>query len=422
MDSTLFSFSHTEVSSQIVLAIGVGLLVGLEREFASKDVGVRTFSLTSVFGLLCSLVGPQFSIAGLVSILCITVYMNVRAMMVNRSLEITTSVAMFITFCCGILVGLDHVFTPVAVSILMTLLLAWKSELAAFAHGLKLAEIRSAVLLGLVSFVIYPVLPDRFVDPWDLLNPKDAWITVIVLAGISFANYILLKVYSTKGLYYSALLGGAVNSSAAVTEISLAVKTPKGVLPHALGILLMTTIAMFIRNLVLLGTFEPQAIAMALVPLLGMAAMATLFVWRARLKKEEGTDPVPPLQVESPVSFRRVLKFGVLFVLIQAAGTLAERYMGSAGVLTVSFLGGFVSSASTTAAAAKLAAMGKVTPAIAGLATVVTSISSAFVNFPIVLQITKSRSLTQRLAVTTLSSILAGLVLMAAVAWLQALI
>lgn len=413
------AFPHTDISLKILLALGVGLLVGLEREFAAKDVGVRTFSLTALFGLLSILVGVPFAIAGLIAILCATVYMNARAIMVNRSIEITTSVSLLITYCSGILVGIGHIFTPVAVAILTTLLLAWKSELAAFAHGLKLQEIRSAVILGLLTFVIYPILPDHFIDPWDLLNPKESWITVIVLAGISFANYVLLKAYSTKGLYYSALLGGAVNSSAAVSEISVAIKPPSGLLPHALAILLMTTVAMFIRNLVLLGLFSPQAIPIALTPLLGMTGMAMAFIWRARKNHEPGVSTAAPLQVSSPVSLRRVLKFGILFVLLQAAGTLGQRYLGSAGVLSVSFLGGLISSASTTAAAAKLAAQGKISTSVAGVATVLTSISSAFVNLPLVFQLTKDKTLTRRLGITTFICIVAGLLLMAIATWLQ---
>lgn len=417
------AFPHTDISMKVVLAIGVGLLVGLEREFASKDVGVRTYSLTSLFGLITSLINPIFAVAGLLSVLCITMYMNIRSMLVSKSLEITTSVALLITFCVGVLVGQGHVFTPVAASILMTLLLAWKSELAAFAHGLKLDEIRSFVMLTLLTFVVYPVLPDHFIDAWEILNPKEAWMTILVLAGISFVNYIFMKVYSTKGLYYSALLGGAVNSSAAVTEISRAVRLPGGrVLSHALAILMMTTIAMFIRNLVLLGVFEPEAIVMAVVPLAVMTMTAVWFVWRARERREEGTEPTPPLQLGSPVVFNKVLKFGLLFILVQAAGTLGQRYLGSAGVLSVSFLGGFVSSASTTAAAAKLAAQGKISPAVAGAATILTSISSAFVNLPIVLQITKDRELTKGLGVATLICILTGLIIMGLVAWIEHLL
>lgn len=418
MNQTLFP--HFDISLKFVLALGVGLLVGLEREFASKDVGVRTFSLTSLLGLCCQLIGTGFAAVGFVTILFVVTFMNVRAMLVNRSLEITTSVALLITYCLGILVGMEHVFTPVAISILMTLLLAWKMELSAFAHGLNLQEIRSAVILGLLTFVIYPVLPDNFVDPWNIFNPREAWMTVIILAGISFVNYILLKVYSTRGLYYSALLGGAVSSSAAVTEISQAVKLPSGlILPHALAILLMTTVAMFIRNLFLLGVFEPQAIPLAIVPLVGMIVTAILFVWKARAKNEEGFGSTTPMKVSSPVSMRRVLKFAFMFVLLQAVGTLAQRYIGAAGVMSVSFLGGLVSSASTTAAAAKLASQGKITADVAAISVVLTSISSAFVNLPLVSQITRDRALTRKLGIMTLICVLSGLIMMALAAWIR---
>ncbi len=413
-------FPHTAVSVKIILAMGVGLLVGLEREFASKDVGVRTFALVSLLGMASQLIQAPFALAAFVGVLCITAYINVRAMLVNRSLEITTSVAMLVTFCLGVLIAQDHVFTPVTVAILMTMLLAWKNELAAFAHGLRLQEIRSAVMLGLLTFVIYPILPDEYVDQWQLLNPKEAWITVMVLAGISFVNYILIRIYDTKGRYYSALLGGAVNSSAAVTEVSRAVKTPGGrVMAHALPILLMTTVAMFIRNLVVLGIFQPQSIPIALAPLLGMTGTAIFFIWRARQRRQVGLSPTPPMELSSPVSLKRVLKFGILFVILQAAGTIAESMSGSAGVLVISFLGGLVSSASTTAAAAKLASQGKISATIAGTATVLTSISSAFVNLPLVFQITKDTTLTRKLGLTTFFCILSGLALMGSVAWFQ---
>ena len=52
------------------------------------------------------------------------------------------------------------------------------------------------------------------------MNPREAWITVIVVAGIGFVNYVLLRLYSTRGMYWSAALGGLVNSTAAIIELS----------------------------------------------------------------------------------------------------------------------------------------------------------------------------------------------------------
>jgi uncharacterized membrane protein (DUF4010 family) len=416
----IITFPHTDAALKILLAIGVGLLVGLEREAASKDVGVRTFALTSLLGLICQLIGANFAIGGLMCTLFLTGYISVRSIKLNRTLEITTSVALILTFVLGVIVAQGHVFTPVAASILMTMLLAWKTEIAAFAHGLRLDEIRSAVMLALLSFVIYPILPDQTIDQWNIFNPKEAWVTVLVLAGMSFGNYLLLKIYSTKGLFYSALLGGAINSSAAVTEVTNALKNDDNkVLPSALPILLMVTVAMFIRNLVVLGVFEPQAILIALAPLLGMTVAAVYFIYRAYQKKGQGVTPTNPLRVASPISLKRVLKFGAMFVLLQGAGTIAQRYLGNFGVLAVSLIGGLVSSASATAAAAKLASSGHISATVAGAATILSSISSAFVNLPLVYQETKDINLTKKLGWTTLMCILFGLILMAGVAFLQ---
>jgi uncharacterized membrane protein (DUF4010 family) len=57
--------------------------------------------------------------------------------MTDRSLEITTSAALIVNYLLGVLVGLGHIFTPVAGAIVMTMLLAWKTELSRFAGGLN---------------------------------------------------------------------------------------------------------------------------------------------------------------------------------------------------------------------------------------------------------------------------------------------
>jgi len=87
---------------------------------------------------------------------------------------------------------------------------------------------------------------------------------------------------------------------------------------------------------------------------------------------------------------------------------LAQRFLGGLGFLAVSLLGGMVSSASTTATAATLASAGKISPQIAGAATVLTSMASALVNLPLVFQQTRSRALTWRLATITLMIVALG--------------
>jgi uncharacterized membrane protein (DUF4010 family) len=280
----------------------------------------------------------------------------------------------------------------------MTMLLAWKVELHKFAGGLQPAEIRSAVLLGLLGLVVYPILPNKFIDRWELVNPRQAWITVIAIAGIGFANYVLLKIYGKRGIYVSGFLGGFVNSSAAAVELATPLRTsgiPQGV---ELAALLLTLVAMFARNLLILALFSPAAVLTASGPILAMTFVALLFVRRAKTDDGETSTAI---HLESPVSLKRVLNFAALFLMIQILSTLSQRYLGKLGFLAVSIIGGLISSASTSAAAANMVGHGQMQAALAGEGVVLASVASALINLPIIYRVAKNPALSRKLAVLT---------------------
>jgi uncharacterized membrane protein (DUF4010 family) len=293
----------------------------------------------------------------------------------------------------------------VAGALLLTLILSLKSELTSFAGGLRPEEIRSAVLLGLIGFVIYPLLPNRFIDPWKLINLREAWITVIVIAAIGFINYVLLRLYSNRGLLYTAILGGLVNSTATIAELASWLREPTPE-TERLGTFFnfVTVVAMFARNLALLAIFAPQAAIPAVLPMLAMSCCAAIFVWLSR----GSSQPAGELKLSSPVSIRKLVSFGTLFLLIEVAGAIGKRFAGRYGVVIVSLIGGLVSSASTTAAAAVLAAHGETEAYVAGLATVLASIASALSNLPVLYRVTKNAGLTRSLAMKTLVIGIAG--------------
>jgi uncharacterized membrane protein (DUF4010 family) len=391
-------FPPSEVAAKIAVSLGIGLLVGIEREWSNKDLGARTFALTALLGTIATLFAPSMVIVSMVGVFLIVIFANARSLLVDRSLEATTSAALLSIFVLGALAGQGHLFTPVAAAILMTMLLAWKVELRRFAGGLEPAEIRSAVLLGLLGLVVYPLLPNHFVDRWELINPRQAWITVIVIAGIGFVNYVLLKAYGTRGVYVSGFLGGFVNSSAAAVELAKPIGAGGVSTGVALASLLLTIVAMFTRNIIILAIFSPRAVITAAGPLLAMAAAALLFAHLARI---EGDGTSEEIHLESPVSLKRVLLFAALFVLIQVVSTLGERYLGKLGFLGVSVIGGLVSSASTSAAAANMVGHGRMQPALAGQGVVLASVASALVNLPILYRTTKNSTLSRRLATVT---------------------
>jgi len=275
-------FPPSEVAARIAVSLGIGLLVGIEREWSNKDLGARTFALTALLGTIAALFSPLAANVSMIGVFLIVVFANTRSLLVDRSLEATTSAALLVIYVLGAMAGEGHLFTPVAAAILMTMLLAWKVELHRFAGGLQPAEIRSAVLLGLLGLVIYPVLPNRFVDRWELISPRQAWITVIAIAGIGFINYVLLKIHGTRGVYLSGFLGGFVNSSAAAVELASPVGVTGTPLSVAVAALLLSLVAMFARNLLILALFSPSAVLTAAGPILAMAIAALFFVRRSK--------------------------------------------------------------------------------------------------------------------------------------------
>ncbi|MGH7988230.1 MAG: MgtC/SapB family protein [Candidatus Binataceae bacterium] len=388
-------FPYDQVALKIALALGAGLLVGLEREWAQKDVGVRTFAIVCLFGALTVLTAPGLMVVAMAGTFLLLAFLNLQSFFRNGTLELTTSAALLVVLVGGALIGQGHYFTAVTAIILMTLLLAWKAELARFAGGLQPDEIRSAVLLGLLSFVICPLLPNRFVDPWQLLNPRQDWIIVIVIAGLGFSNYIMLRFYGTRGIYYTAFLGGLVNSTATAAEVSSLFRGTGDCAATIVAVIMLTSVAMFLRNLVILAIFGSAAVGTALIPLAVMTVAALVVLW---LHWARGDLPMPQLRLSSPVSLPHVLRFAAMFIALMAAGTLAQRYFGSLGFLVLCAVGGLVSSASATATAAALAASGKITPDVAGIAVVLASMASALADLPLVYQQTRQPSALRRLA------------------------
>jgi uncharacterized membrane protein (DUF4010 family) len=399
------AFPPVVTAVKLTVALAIGLFVGFERQWSHKDFGVRTFSLAALLGALTALISTPMMLMGMLATILLAVLLNVRDIVASKAVEGTTSVALVVTFVLGALSGDGHMFTSVACAIVVTWLLSLKPQFQRFAGGVQAEEIRSAVLLGLFGFVIWPLLPNRYVDPWKLLQPREAWVTVLAVACIGFLNYVLLRVYGKRGVALTAILGGLVNSTAAAAELSVSLPAA-GLASQTVQAVLLTSLAMFLRNAVLLGVFARSAVQFAVPPLLAMAMVAAFFAFRHRQLAADASEV--ELHLGSPVSIKKVSSFGILFLTIQIAGTLAVRWLGNGGVLLISLIGGTVSSASTTAAAANLVAHGSITGFQGAIATVLTSIASTAMNLPIVRQHVKSKDILRELIVATVLQGLAG--------------
>lgn len=389
------------------VSLAIGAMIGMEREWAHKDIGVRTFALIALSFTLAWTVSPAAAYILMAAMIPLLTLLNWRAFVRDRSLEMTTSVAVLVTALLGVLAGQGLLLLTAACGVVVTMLLAWKAEMVRFAGEVTIDEIRAAVLLGVIAIVVYPLLPRGPVDPWHLVNLRAAWTVVLVISAIAFGNYILLRLYGTRGIRWTGLLGGLVNSTATVAELaSRARSDPARLSSFALLGMLTANAAMLLRNGFILAVFDPRALSHGWLAVAVMLAASAMLAARLPVPERETS----PLQMRSPISVRYALTFGAVFVAITLAGQLALRYLGEPGFLLVAVLGGLVSSASTAAAAGILSGAGALNPAVAGSGVVLASMSSIVFHVPTARMAGFAPQDTRRLAVLSAIILAAGLI------------
>jgi uncharacterized membrane protein (DUF4010 family) len=381
--SNAINWPYVPVLSRLGMASAMGLFIGLEREHSQKR-GVRTFALTGLFGGLGGMMGTPFSCI-VMGITAISIWlMNSREMALERKLTLTTSTSLAIVAFIGILFGQGHVFTPCVAGIATAAFLAWKRPISDFAGWLSDAELRSAILLAILTFIIFPVLPAQPVDPWGLVQPRENWASVIIIAGLGFINYILLRVLGPRGMEITAFFGGLVNSRKVILELGLRLRELGAVLEPSVhrGILLATA-AMLIRNGLIVAVLSPSAVVFILAPLLLMLA-ANLMLWLRVPRVGYPDGNAPALHLESPFKLSAALKFGLVFMALNVVGALAQRNFGSASFYFVSILGGLLSSASSIASAATLVAHHEIPVETGVNGVILSSLTSILANLPLI--------------------------------------
>jgi uncharacterized membrane protein (DUF4010 family) len=384
---------------RVALALGTGAFVGLEREHRGKG-GARTFTFASLIGCLGGLLGNSYALLALTLIGLFVCLLNFREWKLHQSLLLTTSAALIIVGFCGVLCGKGHTFTPVAAAVITAALLAWKQPITGFATALSDIELRSAVLLAILSFIVYPVLPTQPVGPYGLVQLQETWATVLLIAALGFVNYVLWKIYGPRSIDITSFLGGLVNSTAAVAELSSRVREAgEGFFKLAYRGVMLATGAMLLRNSLILAILAAQAFAYSLVPMLIMLAVTGIlhrFGAGAAISTTSG--PPPDLKLEQPFSLKAALKFGIVFLVLSVAGVLAQRSLGVFGFYAVSVAGGLISSASAVAAAGTAAGHHQVSFRVAANGAVLAALTSVLINIPIVARAGGQTRLTKALA------------------------
>jgi uncharacterized membrane protein (DUF4010 family) len=403
---------YLEALLRLALALALGLLVGLERERRGKEAGLRTFGFIALLGGMAGSLGSEgFAIVTITLVGLLAVPLNIQTLRSGNGTELTTSAAMLVTCMAGILCGQGHTVTPAAVMVGTTALLAWKDRLAGLSMELTEGELRSALLLAILALVIYPALPVGPVGPWQLIEPRAAWVTVILIASIGFVNYILWKMYGARGTVLSGFFGGLVNSNFTVIEMLSRVKESKGQFASsAYRGILVATAAMVVRNATLLLVLAPFALLSAAAAFALMIATSAALVLNSHLHRTQADAGEPGMSaLKLPFSLPLALRYGALFLVLHVVGQVMQREFGEAGFYVVTAVGGLLSSASAVAAAASMASQGAINARIAGTGAIIASLTSIAFSLSFVIR-TRDRGLARGVVIAALCIAAAGIV------------
>lgn len=388
--------------ARLALGLAIGLFIGLEREWRGKEAGLRTFAFAALLGGMGGLLGQIYAVM-CVSLLGILVFfLNWQSLRLNQGAELTTSAALLVTGMIGVQCGMGHRITPAAVGVTTAGLLAWKEQLAGFSHNLTIQEVRAEILLAILTFVVYPILPTHAVDPWGLILPQESFVTVIVIAAIGFVNYILMKVLGPKGMEITAFFGGLVNSRKVIVELISRLRSSGEILlPSVYRGVVLATGSMLLRNGLIIAIFAAAALKYCAVPfILMLLASAALWHFSPRQTTVEGSTTIA---LESPFRLSAAISFGLIFMMLNVVGALAQRNFGSKSFYVVSILAGFLSSGSAIASAATLMSHGELPIPVGVNGVILSSLTSILINIPLIRSMSKDDAFKRKAFVSLVS-------------------
>lgn len=359
-----------ELFQRLAVALAVGLIIGIERGWKRREepegeraAGLRTHTLSGLLGGVWGAIALSLGDSGGLALgLAFAVFSGAIAVFRLREMEhahsfgATTFVASMMAFALGAYAVVGDKIAAAAAAVATAMLLALKAALHAWLRRLTWEELRSGLVLLAMTVILLPILPNREVDPLRSLNPFDIWLMTVMLATVSFAGYVAVRVVGARrGVLITGLAGGLVSSMAAtVTLARLAKEQPAqvGLLAPAIVI---SNAAMMARVLVIATIFNAALLEHLALPLalaaLTQGLISYAYVRRQRMDGDFGGS----LELKNPFELSEVLKFGALLAAVMVLGKITARWAGPGGLLVLAAASGLADVDAITLLMARLA-------------------------------------------------------------------
>lgn len=357
-----------DLLSRLGVALAIGLLVGLERGWRARDkadglrtAGLRTFALAGLLGGVAGALAHGAGNLVFLGLAFLGFAITFTAFHLLESTEegsrsVTGVVAGLLVFLTGAYALIGDLRVAVAVAVAGTLLLALRDPLHEWLRHLRWEEIRAILILAAMSFLALPILPNRPVDPWGVLNPAEIWLLAIAVAGISFGGYVAMRLMGERrGIVVAALAGGLASSTAtSLTLARLAVGQPAAAPLLAAGILLSGAV-MMVRVVLVAGLLNIElvpALAGAVLAALAVKGVAVLVLIRGRATNQ--SRPTPTLILANPLELATALKLALFIVVVLVGAELVRRHLGEVGLMAAAAVSGVADVDAITIAMARM--------------------------------------------------------------------
>lgn len=353
---------------RLAVALGVGLLLGLERERRKRGgpsrapAGIRTFALVALLGGLAMALGSAAVVAvalGSVGVVVVAAYL-----LGNRDDPgLTTEVALLVAFLLGALAQQDPRLAAGAGVAVAILLAARDAIHRIVAEALTEQELHDGLLLGAAALVILPLAPDKGFGPYGSFNPFTVWRLVVIVMAVSAGGYAMLRMFGPRyGLPLAGLISGFVSSSATIASMGSRARQQPELLRGASAAAILSTVATVLQMVAVVGAVDPASLR-ELAPTMAVAGVVALgygafFALRALHEGPDGA--INHGRAFEPKS---ALVFAATVAAILVMSAVLNERLGEAGLILSTAAAGFADTHSAAIAVASLAASGKLEPA-----------------------------------------------------------
>ena len=370
------------VFATLTISLGLGLLVGLQRERAgSRLAGIRTFPLITLLGALAALTGQVLGGwvvgAGFLAVAATTGVGSYLLLKQEQAREtgMTTEIAVLVMYAVGAYTAVGEPAAALAAGVAVAVLLYSKGPMHGLAARIGEKDMGAIMLLAAITFVVLPVLPDRTFGPLDVLNPHHIWLMVVLVVGMSLGGYVAYKALGARaGAVVAGLLGGLISSTATTVTFARRSRENGAYLGPAVVVIMLASGVVYVRVLVEIAVVAQEFWRQAAVPVGVMLAVSAGVAGAAWLIMGRNGDALP--EPENPTELKSALMFAVLYAAVLLAVAWGKEHLGTGGVYGVAALSGLTDMDAITLSTARLVEEGGMAASAGWRAIVIAAMSN----------------------------------------------